>query len=54
MVAERTYKYVPSYDCCSLAKISMVAEHITPLAPLERGCSLAKISMVAELRRVLL
>ena len=33
---------------CSLAKISMVAEHSVLLNTFVMGCSLAKISMVAE------
>ena len=34
--------------CCSLAKISMVAEHDDLTKEREASCSLAKISMVAE------
>ena len=34
--------------CCSLAKISMVAEQAISKWLAEYGCSLAKISMVAE------
>ena len=33
---------------CSLAKISMVAEHLLIVDYLTKSCSLAKISMVAE------
>ena len=38
---------------CSLAKISMVAEHSGRWDNESRGCSLAKISMVAELLSLL-
>ena len=34
--------------CCSLAKISMVAELRKEYARMDVSCSLAKISMVAE------
>ena len=37
--------------CCSLAKISMVAELTHLMNKHHCGCSLAKISMVAEQRQ---
>ena len=50
MVAERNVKNHDTGHCCSLAKISMVAE-LYPTYKLNFvGCSLAKISMVAELQ----
>ena len=36
-------------SCCSLAKISMVAEQSLQRVQELKSCSLAKISMVAEL-----
>ena len=48
MVAEQIYQMLTLSFCCSLAKISMVAElHDRDTNP-DGGCSLAKISMVAE------
>ena len=48
MVAEQHYPVRTIPLCCSLAKISMVAELlITPVICI-KSCSLAKISMVAE------
>ena len=48
MVAEQRQSKEPMRFCCSLAKISMVAEHVDGVYLFGSGCSLAKISMVAE------
>ena len=48
MVAERTMAILTKLSSCSLAKISMVAEHPVQWAIDTARCSLAKISMVAE------
>ena len=49
MVAEPDIDIIIFEECCSLAKISMVAERaINPNSSFP-SCSLAKISMVAEL-----
>ena len=52
MVAELVLYFILFTPCCSLAKISMVAE-LNKMCdtPIQR-CSLAKISMVAELVQV--
>ena len=49
MVAEHGDMFLVKANCCSLAKISMVAELYCWIVPYAEGCSLAKISMVAEL-----
>ena len=48
MVAERFLAFYYLLYSCSLAKISMVAEHVTTSGVNKKSCSLAKISMVAE------
>ena len=48
MVAELSSDAFTLSSGCSLAKISMVAEHILLCIFCQLGCSLAKISMVAE------
>ena len=48
MVAERLTYPVDVKGSCSLAKISMVAEHVVTGKAHCNCCSLAKISMVAE------
>ena len=48
MVAELYLRIVDYLISCSLAKISMVAEHVTTSGVNKKSCSLAKISMVAE------
>ena len=48
MVAELSPPRTFPSSCCSLAKISMVAELFTFLIAFRFRCSLAKISMVAE------
>ena len=48
MVAERLRYHLLALGCCSLAKISMVAEPNCSSHSLSSSCSLAKISMVAE------
>ena len=48
MVAELNGIIISKLFCCSLAKISMVAEPSDEYKFLEDCCSLAKISMVAE------
>ena len=48
MVAEPWKKQNSVLVRCSLAKISMVAEHIHASVKPSKSCSLAKISMVAE------
>ena len=48
MVAELNGVFDNGTLCCSLAKISMVAEHLETLKRISISCSLAKISMVAE------
>ena len=48
MVAELPPATWIALCCCSLAKISMVAEQTSKEANRKDGCSLAKISMVAE------
>ena len=48
MVAEQSLFHLQIRMRCSLAKISMVAEHDSMLFIYCSGCSLAKISMVAE------
>ena len=48
MVAELKVQEYLNIFCCSLAKISMVAEPMKILSEVRGGCSLAKISMVAE------
>ena len=50
MVAEQLIKVLVSLFCCSLAKISMVAELKKDVKSINHRCSLAKISMVAELQ----
>ena len=49
MVAEHVWSLLSIFVCCSLAKISMVAERTHYKWQRCHGCSLAKISMVAEL-----
>ena len=49
MVAEQDSLRLFFVDCCSLAKISMVAEPVRRATSRPARCSLAKISMVAEL-----
>ena len=49
MVAEHIRACSIGNGCCSLAKISMVAELVLQILNFILGCSLAKISMVAEL-----
>ena len=53
MVAELKKAYRNAFMCCSLAKISMVAEPCLVGLYKLHGCSLAKISMVAELSNAL-
>ena len=48
MVAEQAQDHRYYSQCCSLAKISMVAEPIPLGNTIFSSCSLAKISMVAE------
>ena len=48
MVAEQRDSIKSYIFCCSLAKISMVAELKYKSNLTDNGCSLAKISMVAE------
>ena len=48
MVAEQSYISCIILKCCSLAKISMVAELENEFVDDDICCSLAKISMVAE------
>ena len=48
MVAEPPEVYMAREFSCSLAKISMVAEHGYSPSAVHTRCSLAKISMVAE------
>ena len=48
MVAEPPFNNKSTSDCCSLAKISMVAELSEMQYAHKWRCSLAKISMVAE------
>ena len=48
MVAELENEFVDDDICCSLAKISMVAEQRVVEMYNIKSCSLAKISMVAE------
>ena len=48
MVAELEGTWENIKRCCSLAKISMVAERAFGISARGAGCSLAKISMVAE------
>ena len=48
MVAELKRSINNQLSGCSLAKISMVAEHHIITVARDGGCSLAKISMVAE------
>ena len=52
MVAEPVSVTADAAVSCSLAKISMVAEHKVLQITFPNGCSLAKISMVAELNRI--
>ena len=49
MVAEHAPFLYTFHFCCSLAKISMVAELSVSSVESKLRCSLAKISMVAEL-----
>ena len=53
MVAEHKDGILNARKCCSLAKISMVAELCIHYACFKDRCSLAKISMIAELPPVL-
>ena len=48
MVAELKADNIKPSESCSLAKISMVAEHSITYTLETCSCSLAKISMVAE------
>ena len=50
MVAELEQSFEFEVLCCSLAKISMVAERAPATPSANARCSLAKISMVAEPR----
>ena len=52
MVAEHTKLVINTPFGCSLAKISMVAEHNLNNRGYYASCSLAKISMVAEPQNV--
>ena len=53
MVAEQDTEEHQKKDCCSLAKISMVAEPVLYSVVTFTSCSLAKISMVAELGKAI-